>query len=90
VLVALEEILDLHERQLIAGVPVDTFERTRAAIRHSIETESWNETLSTYTSEPGKSDVDASLLCLASPVLPRPAATACSSRTGEFAHDSCA
>lgn len=62
---ALDELITLHEARLLTGVPVDEFSRARDAIRKSIETESWDAGAATYTAEPGKPDVDASLFCLA-------------------------
>jgi len=60
--VALNALIDLHDRQLIRNVPVELFKRTRAEIRRCIEKDSWDDTISTYVSEPGTRKLDATLL----------------------------
>ena len=63
--VALEALLDLHGQGLIREIPAERFRATRDEIRRSIETECWREADGTYTSEPGKLKLDASLLLMA-------------------------
>ena len=63
--VALDALLTLHDEQLIDGVPVDLFRTARQDIRHAIESESWLPEHNTYTSEPGRLKLDATLLLMA-------------------------
>ena len=62
---ALHTLIDLSERKLIHGVPVDEFTTTRDQIRRAIESESWRESDATYTNEPGELKIDATLLRMA-------------------------
>ncbi len=59
---ALEDLLSLHECKLIQVKQAELFERTRAAIRESIESECWNSEANTYVSVPGTRVLDATLL----------------------------
>ena len=63
--VALDELLKMDEKGLLRKVPVELFRSTRDAIRRDIELHSWNDDLQSYTSEPGKQALDATLLMMA-------------------------
>ena len=63
--VALEELVRLHDDGFISAVSVDTLKVVRDKIRKSIEDLSWNRESLSYTSEPGSSGVDATLLLFA-------------------------
>ena len=62
---ALDALIDLDRHALVRGVPVLTFSSTRDALRRAIESECWCERLSSYTSEPAASKLDATLLLMA-------------------------
>jgi GH15 family glucan-1,4-alpha-glucosidase len=61
--VALDRLLRLADRGQLA-MPTADLARERDAIRHAIETESWNPRLATYVDVLGGDQVDASLLLL--------------------------
>jgi len=63
--VALHEVIQLHEKQLLHIREIDEFVKARASIREDIEAHSWNPELGSYTSEPGSKMLDATLLLLA-------------------------
>lgn len=63
--VALHELIGLHEAGLIAIPSLESFKKTRAKIRSDIEINSWDEEYRSYTSEPGKKMLDATLLLIA-------------------------
>jgi GH15 family glucan-1,4-alpha-glucosidase len=63
--VALEELVRLHDDGFVSAVNVDTFKVARDKIRKSIEDSSWSTDSLSYTSEPGSSGVDATLLLFA-------------------------
>ena len=60
--VALDSLIDLHKRELIGKIPFEKFTNERDSIRQAIETNSWLAAESTYTNEPGKLKLDATLL----------------------------
>ena len=62
--VALDRLLQLHRAGFIARLPVDRFERERAAIRAEVEREGFNANIDSYTEVLGGDTVDASLLLL--------------------------
>lgn len=63
--VALHELIGLHEKRLLKIPTVDSFIQTRELIRKDIESRSWNQELHSYTSEPGSTTLDATLLLMA-------------------------
>ncbi|MGI8960921.1 MAG: glycoside hydrolase family 15 protein [Bryobacteraceae bacterium] len=63
--VALDELLQLHDRGLLNKAPMDMFKNTRDEIRRDIELNSWNEEIGSYTSKPGETTLDATLLLIA-------------------------
>ena len=63
--VALDALLKLHDDRLVDGVPVHLFRAARDDVRHAIETESWLAENDTYTNEPGRLKLDATLLLMA-------------------------
>jgi GH15 family glucan-1,4-alpha-glucosidase len=71
--VALDRLLQLHRAGFIRRVPVDRFERERAAIRAEVDAEGWNAALDSYTQVLGGDTVDASLLLLGRAGYARPA-----------------
>jgi len=62
--VALDELVKLAEDGAIEGKQVEGFKRTRDEIRNLIETESWNEGIHSYASEPGSEKMDSTLLLM--------------------------
>ncbi len=60
--VAVDRLLDLYERGLLRRLDVTRFAEARAAIRHDIETRSWNASLASYVSVLDGADLDASTL----------------------------
>jgi len=62
--VAIDRLIELHERGWLR-VDIDRLRERRAAIRHAIETRSWNERLGSYVATVDGDDVDATLLLLA-------------------------
>jgi GH15 family glucan-1,4-alpha-glucosidase len=61
---ALDRLLQLHRAGSIRRLPVDKFERERAAIRAEVDREGWNPALDSYTQVLRGDTVDASLLLL--------------------------
>jgi GH15 family glucan-1,4-alpha-glucosidase len=61
--VALDRLIALHEDGHI-DAPVEAFREQREAIRETVETRGWNESLGSYTSVLDGDEVDASLLLL--------------------------
>jgi GH15 family glucan-1,4-alpha-glucosidase len=61
---ALDRLLQLHRAGFVRSLPVERFERERAAIREQIEREAWNPALDSYTQVLGGNTVDSSLLLL--------------------------
>jgi GH15 family glucan-1,4-alpha-glucosidase len=55
----------LHARGYVRRLPVELFERNRAAIRREVEERAWNADLGSYTSRLGGSELDAALLLMA-------------------------
>ena len=62
--VALDRLIMLKEQGHISG-PMDGFAETRDAIRNAIETRAWNAELGSYTAAFDDSNLDASLLRMA-------------------------
>lgn len=63
--VALDRLLGLHRDGLLrVNVPVDLFERERAAIRREIELRAWDPVLQSYVETPDGRRADATLLRL--------------------------
>jgi GH15 family glucan-1,4-alpha-glucosidase len=62
--VALDRLLQLQRSGFLRRLPVEKFERERAAIREQVDREGWNPALDSYTQVLGKDTVDASLLLL--------------------------
>jgi GH15 family glucan-1,4-alpha-glucosidase len=62
--VALDRLLLLHRAGVIARLPVERFERERAAIRFEVERDGFNATIDSYTDVLGGDTIDASLLLL--------------------------
>jgi GH15 family glucan-1,4-alpha-glucosidase len=63
--VALDRLLELHERGHVRGIPVETFAEDRQRIRQEVEDRGWNADLRSYTQVLGGDTLDASLLHLA-------------------------
>jgi GH15 family glucan-1,4-alpha-glucosidase len=61
--VALDRLLELHQRGVIA-VDAEHFRRVRAEIRQDVEEHGWNDRIQSYVSVLGGAEVDASLLLL--------------------------
>jgi GH15 family glucan-1,4-alpha-glucosidase len=62
--VALDRLLQMHERGQIRGIP-PKFKDAREKIRREIEERAWNDRLQTYTQELNGDEVDANVLLLA-------------------------
>ena len=62
--VALDRLIMLKDAGHLSG-SIDGFAATRDAIRHAIETRAWNEALGSYTAAFDDSNLDASLLRMA-------------------------
>jgi GH15 family glucan-1,4-alpha-glucosidase len=62
--VAVDRLIELAERGLIARVAVDELRRTRDDIRCDIETRAWNDELGSYVATLDGDDLDATLLLL--------------------------
>jgi GH15 family glucan-1,4-alpha-glucosidase len=62
---ALDRLIELEERGLLARAPVERFAVERAAIRDEIETRAWNPALGSYVSTLDSDELDATLLLLA-------------------------
>lgn len=62
--VALDRILDLHDRGLIGRIPRDRFALNRDLIRLDVQARGWNPYLQSYTQTLDGDSVDASLLLL--------------------------
>lgn len=63
--VALDRLLELHDRGLLKKIPVDKFKENRRLLRKRIDEEGWCEALQTFTKTLNGKDLDASLLLLA-------------------------
>jgi GH15 family glucan-1,4-alpha-glucosidase len=63
--VALDELIRMAERGVVQNVAVESFTETREQIRTHIEMHCWDENLQAYTSEPGSTTPDATLLLMA-------------------------
>ncbi len=59
---ALDRLLALSEKGILAGVPRDWFLTERERIRRDIESRGWNQDLQSYTGTLGGDQVDAALL----------------------------
>ena len=62
--VALDRLIELHEKKHLRARRIDDFVRTRANIRRDVEDNAWNPTLRSYTATLRGSHVDAALLLL--------------------------
>jgi len=62
--VALDELLKLHRSGFIERLPVDQFERERAAIREQVDRDGFDPRIGSYTEVLGGGTVDSSLLLL--------------------------
>jgi GH15 family glucan-1,4-alpha-glucosidase len=62
--VALDRVLDLHERGFLDGIDATDLATQRAAIRRDIEQHAYDPTLGCYTSELGPSELDISVLLM--------------------------
>jgi len=62
--VALDRLLELHDKGALPKLNVTKMRRVRDEIRSDIETRGWNSTRQTYTQTLGGSSVDASLLLM--------------------------
>jgi GH15 family glucan-1,4-alpha-glucosidase len=62
--VSLDRLLQLHRSGFIHRLPVEKFERERAAIAAEVEGPGWNPALDSYTQILGGDTVDSSLLLL--------------------------
>jgi len=62
--VSLDRLLQLHRSGFIQRLPVEKFERERAAIAAEVERAGWNPALDSYTQILGGDTVDSSLLLL--------------------------
>ncbi len=62
--VALDRLLQMHERGQIGGIPAK-FKDEREKIRREIEERAWNDRLQTYTQELNGDELDANVLLLA-------------------------
>lgn len=63
--VALDRLIELHERRLLPEVDGARLRRERAAVARELRTRGWNARLASYTQTLDGEDVDASLLSLA-------------------------
>jgi GH15 family glucan-1,4-alpha-glucosidase len=61
---ALDRLITLHRRGMLAGAPVKTYLEQSAAIRKHIETHYWNPKLNSYVSSFEGDGLDASLLLM--------------------------
>jgi GH15 family glucan-1,4-alpha-glucosidase len=61
---ALDRLLELHERGLLHAGQTDRLRSTRDLIRDEVRARAWNAELSSYVSELGGNELDASLLLL--------------------------
>ena len=61
---ALDRLVALHDRGLLRGAPVETFQRNCEAIRKQIEQRAWNKELNSYVSTLDGDQLDASLLLM--------------------------
>jgi GH15 family glucan-1,4-alpha-glucosidase len=62
--VALDRLIELHEKEHLRAQRIDDFVQTRALIRKEVEENAWNPTLQSYTATLGGDHVDAALLLL--------------------------
>lgn len=62
---ALDRLLALHEKGMLAKVPRESFTRERDRIRQQIESRAWNQAMQSYVSVLDGDQLDASLLRLA-------------------------
>jgi GH15 family glucan-1,4-alpha-glucosidase len=62
---ALDRLLELHAKGHVRRIPVDLFERNRAAIREEVEARAWNAALGSYVSRLDGTELDAALLLMA-------------------------
>jgi GH15 family glucan-1,4-alpha-glucosidase len=62
--VALDRLIDLGRRGLVARVDIDKLEHHRAALRRDIETYAWDSQRSCYTSAYGNPELDANVLLM--------------------------
>ena len=63
--VAVDRLIELHERGWLARAKIDRLRETRDAIRRDIETRAWNDELQSYVATLDGDDLDATLLLLA-------------------------
>jgi GH15 family glucan-1,4-alpha-glucosidase len=63
--VALDGLLQLHQKHHIRWAPTAMFEKNRELIRREIEARAWNPGLESYVAELGRDRLDATLLLLA-------------------------
>src|SRR5438270_8426967 len=63
--VALDRLLQMHERGQLDGVDRSKMEKNRSEIRREIEERAWNSTLESYTQTCGGDGLDANALLLA-------------------------
>jgi len=63
--VAIDRLIELAERGILARARVDELRRTRADIRRDIETRAWNDELQSYVATLDGDDLDATLLLMA-------------------------
>jgi GH15 family glucan-1,4-alpha-glucosidase len=63
--VALDRLLELHQRGRLQGIPVDGFVKHRDEIRRDIQGRGWNEKLQSYTQILDGETLDATTLLLA-------------------------
>jgi len=63
--VALDRLLQLHEKDHIRWAPAALFEKNRELIRREVETRAWNPSLQSYVAELDGDRLDATLLLLA-------------------------
>ncbi|WP_353069919.1 glycoside hydrolase family 15 protein [Tunturibacter empetritectus] len=62
--VALDELVKFAETGTIDVKQIEAFKKTRNEIRTFIETQSWNDRIRSYASEPGSEKMDSSLLLM--------------------------
>lgn len=60
----LDRLLELHGQGMLKRARAERYAEVRKQIRETVEAESWNEHLQSYTQVPGKDEVDAALLLL--------------------------
>jgi GH15 family glucan-1,4-alpha-glucosidase len=62
--VALDRLLELHDRGCMCDIPAERFRESRAALRQEIEERGWNAEIESYTQTLDGSTVDASVLLM--------------------------